>query len=332
MKKRLFLHIGSHKTATTFLQNSFARSPRVLEELGILYPQAGRIYHAHFRLCWALKDAARASLPLESLLEWAELLGEIDVASQKIIVLSAEEFGLGLDPRRLAPLRDRYDVSIVFYMRSPDSYMESFYNQFVKDFGARETRSIETYIVEERLFFLDTFKLLAPWAETFGKEAIKLRLFSKEFLPDGILKDFLKTIGCIRFPEFTPPDSSILHKVSLPPDALEYLRLSNPWLTREEGHHHFVVQLVQMARKHQADLQQTRSGILSLKARQTLRSRFREANMRAAHAYLGLQRTPFPPREAPPPPADYEHRLPEADARLMGRIAAMIRNEGKTVE
>lgn len=325
MRKRLFLHIGAHKTATTFLQSTFARSGDVLDDLGILYPQAGRIWQAHFKLCWDLKDASLKDRPLEALDHWATLIEEIDASPHEVVVVSSEEFGLGLDPTRLAVLSVRYDVAVIFYLRSPESYLESFYNQFVKDFDNRETRTLEGYVFEETLFFLDTMKLLRPWADIFGAAAVRLRLFGAAHMPDGILPDFLATLGCTRRPEFRPADLSILHKVSLPPDALDYLRLSNPWLTQSEGHHDFVVRLVQMAQERAADLQETRAGMLSLKARQNLRLRFRDSNMQAARLFLGADRTPFPPQDAPSP-AGYDRRLPEATPRVIGKVAAMIRN------
>ena len=327
-RKRLFLHIGAHKTATTFLQSSLANNAPALDELGILYPQTGRIYEAHFRLCWELKDPALLGQPLEALPLWAGLLEELAASPRPVAVLSSEEFGLGLDPTRLEALKAHHDVQVIFYLRSPDSYMESFYNQFVKDFGTREPRRIETYVAEEGLFFLDTMRLLRPWAELFGPGAIRLRLFDRAHLPDGILADFLRTLGFSAWPGFAPPAPSVLHKVSLPPDALEYLRLSNPWLDRPEGHHDFVVNLVAMAQDNAEALQETRAGILSLKARQTLRRRFRDSNFEAAKLFLQAGRTPFPPPEAPPPPADFDRRLPEATAAVMGKVAAMIRNRG----
>ena len=327
-RKQLFLHIGSHKTGTTFVQNSLAKNPGALKQMGLLYPRAGLIYEAHFRLCWELKDPELQDRPLDGLPSWAKLLEEIAAGPEPRVVLSAEEFGLGLDPTRLEALKAHHDVQVVFYLRSPDSYMESFYNQFVKDFGTRESRSIETYIAEQELWFLDTMRILRPWIELFGPEAIRLRLFGRDHLPDGILADFLRTLGYSSWPEFAPPAPSVLHKVSLPPDALDYLRLSNRWLDRQEGHHAFVVRLVSMAQDNAAELQTTRAGILSLKARQTLRLRFRDSNFQAARLLLGASRTPFPPPEAPPPPADFDSRLPEADAAVMGKVSAMIRNMG----
>lgn len=325
-RKQLWLHIGAHKTATTYLQNSLARNPEALKALGVLYPRSGQIHEAHFRLCWEIKDPALRDQPLEALPSWALLLEEIAASPHPVVVLSAEEFGLGLDPTRLEALKADHDVRVIFYLRSPDSYMESFYNQFVKDFETREARTIETHVAEEGLFFLDTMRLLRPWIGLFGAEAVRLRLFGADFLPDGILADFLRTLGATSWPEFRPPVTSVLHKVSLPPDALDYLRLSNPWLTRPEGHHAFVVRLVERARDHAAQLQQTRAGILSHKARQTLRLRFRDTNYEAARLLLDADRTPFPPPEAPPPPLDFEHRLPEADGRVMGRVAALVRD------
>lgn len=326
MKKRIFLHIGSHKTATTFLQNSFANNPAALAEIGVLYPRSGMIYQAHFKLSGELRDRALDGRPLDRLPEWAAMLAEIDASPLPTVLLSSEEFGWGTDPERLAVLAERYEVKVIFYLRSPDSHMESFYNQFVKDFITREGRTIETYLAEEPLTFLDTAKLLKPWAEIFGEGAICLRLFDKEALPDGILPDFLRVLGATKVPVFRAPDVSILHKVSLPPDALEYLRLSNPWLQRQAGHHDFVLRLIQIAQKNADSLQETRSGILSLKARQMLRLRFRASHAAAAKAYLGSDRAPFAAADAPPPPADFDRRKPEADARLMGRVAAMLRN------
>lgn len=328
MKKRLFLHIGSHKTATTFLQNSFANNSAALAEIGVLYPRSGMIYQAHFKLSGELRDRALNARSLELLPEWAAAMAEIDASPLPMALISSEEFGWGLDPQRLAVLTDRYDVQVIFYLRSPDSYMESFYNQFVKDFITREARTIETYIAEEALGFLEAFRLLRPWAEIFGDQAIKLRIFDKGSLPDGILPDFLRVLGANKMPVFRAPDVSVLQKVSLPPDALEYLRLSNPWLVRQAGHHDFVLRLVQMAQAQSDLLQETRAGLLSLRARQMLRSRFRHSQTLAVKTFMGVDRTPFPIMDAPPPPADFDLRKPEADARVMGRIAAMLRNAG----
>ena len=324
MKKRLYLHIGSHKTATSFLQSSLAASPEALSGLDLLYPVAGRVYGGHFKLVWALKDPDFKDKALEDLPVWAEVMEEIDASPHPAALISAETFGWGLGPSRLAPLQKRYDVQVIFYLRSPDSHLESFYNQIVKDFVTKEDRTLEHYATEEPLGILDTTKVLAPWAEMFGRNAIKLRLFGKEYLPDGILSDFLRTMGFKSLPAFNPPDEMIRHKVSLPPDALDFLRLSNSFLEEKKGHNDFVQRLVSLCQERPEAFQETRAGILSPRARRTIRARFRASQLQAVQAYLGQGRSPFPAADAPDF-AGWDSRLPEATAQVMAKVAALVR-------
>lgn len=324
MKKRLVFHIGSHKTATTFLQGSFANSTVALAEMGVLYPQAGRIYDGHFKLCWDLKAPEFAQTELELLPNWATLFEEIAASPLQTVLLSAESFGWGTDVSRLSGLSERFDVTVILYLRSPDSHLESFYNQIVKDYGTRETRSIETYVAEEPLGILDTNKILRPWAEMFGPKAIQLRLFGSQFLTDGILPDFLRTLGYKSWPGFAAPTNSVLHKVSLPPDAVEYLRLTNLWLNSPNGHHDHVIKLATLSAQRPDDLQETRAGILSLRARQTVRTRFRASQAMAAQTFLGLAKAPFPPSEATEFKG-FSQRLPEGTAAVIAKVAAFLR-------
>lgn len=332
-KKKLVLHIGSHKTATTHIQGVLAKNKRHLTAMSVLYPRAGQIYDAHFRLCWALRDPDLAETGLTDIDEWAALVEEIRSDPAERAIVSAEEFGLHVDPARLAPLRDIFDVTVVSYLRSPDGYMQSFYNQFVKDFANRETRTLTTYLAEENLHFLNTRFLLEPWCEVFGADAIRLRLFDQAIRgPGGIVRDFFTAIGCTALPEFEDPGISVLHKVSLPPDALEYLRFANPYLTRQEGHHPFVIELVRLGRMHKDQLGATRAGILSMKSRQALRRRFAAQNAWAARRFLDADRTPFTPNDAVPPPPDFDRRPEEADGAVLGRVAALLHDHQITRE
>lgn len=327
LKKRLIVHIGSHKTATTHIQSVLSRSTEALSGVSILYPTAGQIYEAHFELGWALRRSELEGTPLADLPEWAALIDEIQKSDAQIAIISSEEFGIGVDPARMAPLKDYFDITIVSYLRSPDSYMQSFYNQFVKDFETRETRTINTYMIENGLRFLNTRRILEPWLNVFGAEAIKLRLFEQAVQGDGgIVGDFFSTIGVSAVTKLNQPVKAVLHKVSLPPDMLEYLRFANPWLKQGlPRHFKFVVKLAEISRDHSQALSTTSAGILSLPARRNLRARFAGQNAWAARTFLeGYDNNPFPPAEAPPPPADFDTRPTEADARVLGTVAGLL--------
>ncbi|MHB8232145.1 MAG: hypothetical protein ACYDDB_04520 [bacterium] len=58
MKKKLFLHIGTHKTGTTALQSLLATNDRLLSNSGVLFPSAGRIgkYSGHHNIARELND------------------------------------------------------------------------------------------------------------------------------------------------------------------------------------------------------------------------------------------------------------------------------------
>ena len=138
----------------------------------MLYPTSGQIYEAHFKLCWRLREGKPESVDLETIPEWADLIEEIKASDAEMAILSCEEFGMSIAPHWLEPLKKHFDVSVLCYLRSPDSYLQSFYNQFVKDFITRETRTISTYLNEDRLEFLNNRAILEPWLAVFGRKAV----------------------------------------------------------------------------------------------------------------------------------------------------------------
>jgi len=122
------------------------------------------------------------------------------------------------------------------------------------------------------------------------------------------MADFLQMMGFSTVPTFNAPADTTPQKVSLRPDALVCLRLSNPWLTDPKGHHDFVLRPVQLTQLHPDAFPQTRACHLSQRGRQILRARYRANQLQAIHSYCGPGRTPFPPNEAPDTP-DHATRL-----------------------
>ena len=324
-RKTLHIHIGSHKTATTALQNTFSVSDDLLLKAGILFPKAGRKYQAHHPLAWQLRNAEQANTALENLGDWPAMMEEFDASPADVAIISSEDLEWIQDLGRLELLKQRYDVRILFYMRSPEKYLESFYNQIVKDFPTRETRTIETYMVEHGLFFLDNNKILNRWSDAFGQENVKVRLFGSDYQKGSITDDFMAAIGCKTTVPFRKPDISVLQKASLPPDALEYLRLTNPFVNRQEGHHNFVVKLVRIAQGEHENLHETRAGQLSHKAQENILRRFAPGNRKVAQKYLGADRSPFRAEHARAHP-NFQDRMPEANAAVVAKVAAMVRN------
>ena len=318
--KKLYLHIGAHKTATTYLQNLFCVNADQLAQKGLLYPRAGQAFEAHHLLPWALNED---SAELEDIPVWQEVFAEIDRSECDTVLLSSEDFEWSRHIARLRPLGKRYDVRIVFFLRSPETYLESYYNQLVKDFETREARTLEQYISESSLFFLDPRRILNKWADVFGKKAINLQLFDRETRKIGVERVLLDTLGCKAKFDFEPPQLSVLHKTSLAPDALEYLRLCNPHFTHKKGHFQYVMKLAERVAKHPGAFETTRAGLLSLPAKRTILGRFSNQNKAVAKMYLGQDKNPFPVESATSH-RDFDTRLAIAGPNLVAKVAALL--------
>lgn len=320
--KTLYFHIGSHKTATTLLQNSLAANAAELARAGLLYPRAGRQHHGHHPLALQLRDPDLAGQPLDSRGDWPALLREIDSSEAPSVLLSSENFEWAQDLTPLQALLPRYRMRVIYYMRSPESYLQSFYNQLVKDTKTRETRTLETYICEHGLFFLDNEKLLNRWAEALGQAAITVRLYQAQRRPAQLLPRFLETLGCHSPLPLVPPRGG-MQKVSLPPDALEYLRLRNLYQAPERDQNRLTLALAEIARSCAPELQRTRAGLLSLATQRNLLRRFGPGNLRVARRYLGSSLAPFALDRARAHPG-FDQRLAVGDDLMIARVETLL--------
>ncbi len=341
--KTLHFHIGSHKTATTALQNALAANADLLATRGLLYPQAGRYFTGHHPLALALRDPQRRGQSLETLGDWPALLDEIAASPAEQVLLSSENFEWLQDLSRLQGLTRHFKVRVIFYMRSPPGYLESFYNQLVKDLKTRESRPLESYICEHGLFFLDNERLLRRWSDAFGPQALQVRLYQRHCSPKTLLRQFLETLGGRNLPELIGPElaapgsdrpgsdkpglvlpqAPALQKISLPPDALEYLRLRNLHRAPAKGQHRITMTLAQIAQDHPEALHRTRAGLLSRAAQQNLIRRFAAGNLRVAKRYLGASRAPFDPDQVQGH-TNFDQRLPQGDNAMISKVEALL--------
>lgn len=133
----LVLHVGPHKTATTWLQRNFHHNAAALKKAGWLYPQTGeRVAIAHHDLSDnqkdILDDGSRKVARIRKIVERA--------AEKKLdILLSSEGFDKWR-PNALARLRALvapHELKIVYTLRDPVSLVYSIWQQKVKTGGPK---------------------------------------------------------------------------------------------------------------------------------------------------------------------------------------------------
>lgn len=224
--KEIYIHIGTHKTGTTSLQQFFAINQALLKKKGIRYPLTANMSKVdHRRLvlsfypndglpyCKAIDDVKE---PCE---EWRTVLESKD---EKKILISSEHF-FTCTPTIISEIRKitaQYRVWIVCYIRRQDELEESWYNQSVK--GFRNSGSLP---ISEGEY--NTRKHFSDWQDIFGTQSLIVRPYEKEqFYQGNIFSDFLHHVFGIELSnDFTLPlkqENTRLHRI-----ALEYQRLIN---------------------------------------------------------------------------------------------------------
>lgn len=156
MGRRLVVHIGLPKTATTYIQSGLFTNRAALRQLGVFLPQSGRLnlepnLVAHHHLAWEMFSPRRFE---PSSGGWEELRRELRTAAADVVLLSSEEFSrvttkgvADAFEQNLRSLCD--DVTVVMVIRDQLSWLNSTYLQRVKvlaptsDFDTFVDRSLE---------------------------------------------------------------------------------------------------------------------------------------------------------------------------------------------
>ena len=135
--KKLFLHVGTHKTGTTALQNFLMVNKQLLREHGVLIPVSGCVdpYSGCHNIAWELNDDHRFQGDYGTL---DELCVEISESGCHTVVVSSEDFEyLHSRPEALVRLKHRLNaigcqVEVILFFREQGEYIISLYAELLK--------------------------------------------------------------------------------------------------------------------------------------------------------------------------------------------------------
>lgn len=230
MKKLVHLHIGTHKTGTTVLQQTLAENPQTLAQQGYLYPRAGWHQYAQHFLAFEKKGSVNTGMTFEGETAWSDLRQEIDQFDGNNIIISSEEFSTLTAPDKIIELKEElknYDIRVYIYLRRQDAIFESIYNQQTKDWLSPRIESIEECIACPEIIYplFDYYAFLTRWASIFGKEHLAVRNYS-ELRQKNIstVDDFLVLAGIDAYAIVAP--SEPVENKSISRRAMEMVRLS----------------------------------------------------------------------------------------------------------
>lgn len=248
---RLILHIGTPKTATTYLQDTLSMNSKWLASLGLSYPDmltghvnnhmtlfyaAAQYIHAFARGYGIHTDADRIAFRHKLK---AHIRSLVDYAPEGIdtLIFSSENLSANMDRpgvfslyEMLAPIFD--EITVVSYIRRQDDGLLSMYAEHMRqgfshgDFSEFITK---TQTGPNPSKWANYNRLLGNWADAFGKSNIVVRRFENEHFKGnlGILSDF---ISLIKGRDTEIPNTVYKVKnsnISLSAPVLKYLSLLN---------------------------------------------------------------------------------------------------------
>lgn len=203
----VYLHIGTPKTGTSFLQNFFQDNRKVLEKQGFVYPDfkitfpgVGKARNGHF-LAHRKEDAEEVYN--EALNQLQELKEQFDN-----IILSEEalwNYGVNIEKFVNDMKAQGNVVRIVVYLRRQDLYLQSKWAQNVKENMQMDFLEF----VKKPGNILDYYGQLCVLRDFVGKENMLVRVYEKQqFIgkDKDLLSDFFETVGLSWDDEFKLPD------------------------------------------------------------------------------------------------------------------------------
>lgn len=214
------IHIGPHKTGTTAVQTAFARAAGALKREGVLYPKTTWRQTAHHRLAFALKGKKIPHGDTPDLnAELDDILHTMDGFQGAHVFLSSEEF-FACDADALDILKSKLGVPIrvVTFLRRPDNFLVSCYNQKIKQPGNGFAAPIGPFLKTPRKIApeMNFAACVATWADVFGDDAIHLETYES----GPPLSRIRGLLGLTHLPQ--DPDRRI--NASVPGVAVEIMR------------------------------------------------------------------------------------------------------------
>lgn len=211
MRKRIFVHVGTHKTGTTSIQFFLTEEREMLRRCGIFVPHAGTgIAEApagHHNIAYELSGHPGYDAGLAGV---AALLDELRDADEKVAVISSENMQfLHRSPERLLGF-DRaldavgYDRTYVVFFRNAGDYFLSLYSQLKitgrlpeGDFRSlQEQVTAQGFLVDRigRYFEFDHAWFGRAWEAVVGPHIVRFD-YDAVAQEGGVLPAFLGAIG-----------------------------------------------------------------------------------------------------------------------------------------
>lgn len=230
----MVLHVGPHKTGSTYLQNRLLKNRETLLSHGWTYPDLGLRQFAQHRIYHWLQghQAAAGDVTESAFVEMLCAAPELILSSEDFVYLPAERL------RRLKSLLPDRDVHVVFFIRTPVDLWPSHWQELVRH--GRDDTLLEylgsfggwTKVFEPAS--MNPVAQLTKFADVFGRESLRLICYDNIVQDGGDIFDMFWTHILGLAGSAPPGDARIIHP-SQPLHMIEMLRSLNQIYRERSG-------------------------------------------------------------------------------------------------
>jgi len=211
---KIVLHIGTHKTASTTIQDTFARNAPLLAQHGLIYPKLGRTPGHHGLVTDWNRLPAIYDLPDGSLASLRQIARD-HAGGTDTVLLSSEEFSRGAEQARVdfgavrEALKGFAEIEVVCVLREQWQFIQSIYLEVSKHrIPQRPPLFVETVLKDDMVEGLWTnYNLLYDYLlQSFAPGEIRfLDYDTLQRAPGGILGGLLAHLGTALDPAALDP-------------------------------------------------------------------------------------------------------------------------------
>jgi hypothetical protein len=315
----LYLHIGTHRTATSSIQAFLLANWDALIARGVLLPMR---VPRHFSLFNGLFAGRRTVDEVAAELKQRAEKHKTPIHS---IVLSDEDVCMRTDLSLLGEFRKHFDVKVVFSLRRQDLWLESWFLQNIKwqwNKSLSHCTLDEFMARREEFHWADYDRLLTHLDDVFGQENVLPYVFEKSQMPEGPVAAFCHRIGIQDMSGLTPAPHV---NYSYSPQIAEFVRClpldmaPDKYRSRLEAAVKAVDQQISQGQgKHSSLLidHATRQGIMAEHA---------EGNANVARRYFGREDLFLEPLPGPDAPLAQMVLPADSDTLMRDFVAPMIK-------